>query len=247
MLRQGLHLSFVKKGMLPNVTREQCLEIYRKLPATRSVRTVRSSRKAKRPAQVAATKPDSIGYTDTRRAAGLRPADAAELSPVGQWHPRKVPPCAVKAPTGKPSGGFASKTVMAGVPMLAKTPWSGLGGVLDVKEEKRNRTPASNKYDTTILNMTANTSIKETPFYSSYQRKTHLSGAPPLDDSERGRAKGYYLYGGTGLHPSPVFASTTPRASDAFKAMKGPNVGGPLKPAHGCALKNPKRRPPAAR
>ena len=241
-------LSFVKKGMLPNVTREQCLlEIYRKLTGDEiSEDGALLEEKQNILRRSAATKPDSIGFT---RYLGERPvcvrADAAELSPVGQWHPRKVPPCAVKAPTGKPSGGFASKTVMAGVPMLAKTPWSGLGGVLDVKEEKRNRTPASNKYDTTILNMTANTSIKETPFYSSYQRKTHLSGAPPIDDSERGRAKGYYLYGGTGLHPSPVFASTTPRASDAFKAMKGPNVGGPLKPAHGCALKNPKRRPPA--
>ena len=49
-------------------------------------------------------------------------------------------------------------------PQLAKTPWSGLGGILDVKEEKRNRTPPPNRYDTRIFNMTSNTSINDVPF-----------------------------------------------------------------------------------
>ena len=193
---------------------------------------------------------------------GCVTATAERKSKAGTWKPTNkdgnykspYPPestpapgslAAGAAPSGKKSGAFASKTISAGVPNLAKTPWSGHGGVLDVKDEKRNRTPPPNRYDTTILNMTSNTSWRNQPCRrpedpmaegSTWEKCKREPVAPTR------KAQGYYMFGGSGLHPSPSFMSSTPRESGVFKTSE---MKGPLKPVHGCTLRNPRRRPAA--
>ena len=152
-------------------------------------------------------------------------------------YPPKPPPApgslaAGAAPSGKKSGAFASKVVSAGVPQLAKTPWSGFGGVLDVKDEKRNRTPHPMRYDTTILDMTSNTSWRNQACRPESdpmaEGSTWATGKrEPVPPTRK--AKGFYLFGGSGMHPSPTFMSTTPRESAVFKPAE---MRGPLKPVH---------------
>ena len=91
--------------------------------------------------------------------------DCEVLSKEGVWNPRpksalNAPPpppgslAASAANTGKTSGAFSSKSVSAGVPLLAANPWAGVGGLLAKKTEKNGRTPHPLHYDTTIRNMT---------------------------------------------------------------------------------------------
>ena len=208
----------------------------------RDRRTVRSSRRSKTSSRRSPPRsPTRIGFT---RYLGERPvcvrADAAELSPG-----RPVAPCGrcravrgqgadrqaerrLRVQDGDGRRADARKDAVVGPRRRARRQGGETQQNARVQQVRHDHPQHDGQYvhrgDALLLVVPA----EDAP-----------SGAPPIDDSERGRAKGYYLYGGTGLHPSPVFASTTPRASDAFKAMKGPNVGGPLKPAHGCALKNP--------
>jgi len=49
------------------------------------------------------------------------------------------------------------------------------------------------------------------------------------------------MFGGSGMKPSPQFMSRLPRESMVFKTHE---MRGPLKPSHGCTLRNPRRAPP---
>lgn len=191
---------------------------------------------------------------------GCVASNAERKSKPGKWAPTEkdgnykspYPPeskpapgslAAGAAPSGKKSGAFASKTISAGVPNLAATPWAGHGGVLDVKDEKRNRTPPPNRYDTTILNMTSNTSWNN---QSCRRLDDPMAEGCTWEKCKREpiaptrKAKGYWLLGGNGLHPSPTFMSSTPRESGVFRTSE---MKGPLKPLHGCTLSDPRRRP----
>ena len=162
--------------------------------------------------------------------------DAERACKPGQWHPRKpgqwlskVPPApgspAVTASNDRTTAAHASKPVSAGVPNQSQKPRPGCDGVVGVKEEKRNRTSSPNHYDATILSTPGRNA-------SSPISPPHRSPISPPHRSP----------GRSCRHPSPTFASTTPRRSDEFSWE--PSKGGPQKPMHGCQLKNPWRRPP---
>lgn len=121
--------------------------------------------------------------------------DCETLSREGQWNPRPKskltspppPPGSIAggaANRGKKGPAFASKSVSAGVPMLAANPWAGFGGVYDAKAEKKNRTPHPLHYDTTIRNMSSPKFLDTTKESIAFsQRCPRRSAIEAFDDT----------------------------------------------------------------